>query len=91
MIVTRKTLDDTANEASPGWGGGGDFESRLSSRTKVPAERLTEFLGWSEDQVRHEAKVVSRILKRFAGAVVQSMEKPASMNTFLVESEDHLS
>jgi hypothetical protein len=63
----------------------GDFESRLSSRTKVPAERLSDFLDRNEDKVRQEAKVVSRILKRFAGAVVQSIEKPESMDSSLVE------
>ena len=73
----------------------GDFESRLSSRTKVPGERLSDFLGWSETKVRREAKLVSSILKRFAGAVVQSMDEPKSMNSFLVEldlktiSRDH--
>ena len=73
----------------------GDFESSLSPRTKVPAERLSDFLGWNENKVRREAKVVSRILKRFAGAVVQSMEHPDSMDDFLIEldlktiSRDH--
>lgn len=71
------------------------FESQLSARTKVPAARLGDFLKWNEVQVRQEAKVVSRILKRFAAAVVQSMEEPDSMNAFLVEldlktiSRDH--
>ena len=60
-----------------------DFEARLCTRTKVPAERLSEFLGWNEDKVRGEAKVVTRILKRFAEAVVQSMEDPGSMDGFL--------
>lgn len=72
-----------------------DFEARLCTRTKVPAERLSEFLGWNEDKVRGEAKVVTRILKRFAEAVVQSMEDPESMDGFLGEldlktiSRDH--
>ncbi|MFT5449712.1 MAG: hypothetical protein ACI9DC_004909 [Gammaproteobacteria bacterium] len=72
-----------------------NFESSLSARTKVPAERLSDFLGWNENKVRQEAKVVSRILKRFAGAVVQSMEHPDSMDDFLMEldlktiSRDH--
>ena len=60
-----------------------DFESRLSMRTKVPAERLSDFLGWNETKVRQEAKVVSRILKRFAEAVVQSMDAPGSMTALL--------
>ncbi len=72
-----------------------DFEQRLADRTKVPSDRLAEFLGWDEDKVRREAKVVTRVLKRFAEAVVQSMEDPDSMDGFLVEldlktiSRDH--
>jgi len=71
------------------------FEQRLSERTKVPADRLSEFLGWNEDKVRAEAKRVTRILKRFAEAVVQSMEDPDSMGSFIGEldlktiSRDH--
>ena len=34
------------------------FESGLSARTKVPAERLGDFLGWNESRVRREARVV---------------------------------
>ncbi len=71
------------------------FETRLSERTKVPSQRLGEFLGWSEVQVRREAKVVTRVLQRFAEAVVRSMEEPSSMQDFLAEldlktiSRDH--
>ena len=71
------------------------FETRLSTRTKVPSERLGDFLGWNEDQVRREAKVVTRVLKRFAEAVVRSMDEPDSMDSFLDEldlktiSRDH--
>jgi len=71
------------------------FEARLSTRTKVPSERLGDFLGWSEDHVRREAKVVNQVLKRFAEAVVRSMEEPDSMDGFLQEldlktiSRDH--
>jgi hypothetical protein len=72
-----------------------EFEGRLAVRTKVPAERLSDFLGWSEDKVRAEAKLVTRILKRFAEAVVHSMEDPDSMGSFIAEldlktiSRDH--
>jgi hypothetical protein len=71
------------------------FEVSLSTRTKVPTQRLGEFLGWDEAQVRHEAKVVTRVLRRFAEAVVHSMEDPSSVHDFLVEldlktiSRDH--
>jgi len=71
------------------------FEERLTARTKVPSERLSDFLDWNDEKVRQEAKVVTRILKRFADAVVQSMEDPDSMGDFLAEldlksiSRDH--
>ena len=71
------------------------FEADLSARTKVPSERLSEFLGWNEEQVRREAKVVTRVLKRFAEAVVRSMDQPESIDGFLLEldlktiSRDH--
>lgn len=72
-----------------------EFEQRLSARTRVPSERLPDFLGWDEEKVRREARLVTRILERFAEAVVQSMEAPDSMRGFLAEldlkiiSRDH--
>ncbi len=59
------------------------FESRLAFRTKVPAERLHEFLNWPVYKLRRESEHVSRVLKRIAEAVVNSMENPASTNAFL--------
>jgi hypothetical protein len=60
-----------------------DFQARLSSRTKVPAERLSQFTAWPNDRIRRETDVVARVLKRFAEAVVSSMENPASADEFL--------
>jgi hypothetical protein len=60
-----------------------EFESRLAVRTKVPAERLHEFLDWPIYKLRRESEHVSRVLKRIAEAVVNSMENPASANAFL--------
>ena len=60
-----------------------EFESRLADRTKVPAERLHEFLNWPIYKLRRESEHVSRVLKRIAEAVVNSMENPASTNAFL--------
>ena len=60
-----------------------EFESRLAFRTKVPAERLHEFLNWPAYKLRRESEHVSRILKRIAEAVVSSMENPSSTNEFL--------
>lgn len=72
-----------------------EFESRLAGRTKVPAERLHEFLNWPIYKLRKESEHVSRVLKRIAEAVVNSMENPASTNAFLSDldlksiSRDH--
>ena len=60
-----------------------EFESRLAYRTKVPADRLHEFLNWPLFKLRRESEHVSRVLKRIAEAVVNSMENPASTNAFL--------
>ena len=72
-----------------------EFESRLSECTKVPLERLEVFLDWSDERVRQETQLVSRVLRRFAEAVVNSMEDPDSASGFLHEldlklvSRDH--
>lgn len=60
-----------------------DFESRLSARTKVPPHRLTEYLAWSDRQVKEESQSVARVLKRFAEAVVRAMEDASTADEFL--------
>ncbi len=62
-----------------------DFEKGLSARTKVPPERLEEFYAWSEARIRQEVDATARILKRFAEAVVNSMDDATSTNDFLQE------
>lgn len=59
------------------------FESKLAARTKVPSERLQEFFAWEPDKIRREAEIVSRILKRFAEAVVDAIEQPDRADDFL--------
>ncbi len=71
------------------------FEARLAKRTRVPAERLSDYLGWKPDKVSSEAKRVTRILKRFVSVVVKSVDNPNKVNQFLLEldlksiSRDH--
>lgn len=71
------------------------FETRLSERTKVPPSKLSEFMGWPEERLKGESKIVSKILKRFAEAVVDSVESPNSADKFLKDldlrsiSRDH--
>ena len=72
-----------------------EFELRLNQYTKVPLERLEEFLDWSDERVRQETQIVNRVLRRFAEAVVNSMESSTSAGEFLQEldlklvSRDH--
>ncbi len=72
-----------------------EFEAELARRAKVPADKLEEILRYDERQVRVEAEAVSAILKRFAGAVVDSMDNPGGVDHFLREldlkvvSRDH--
>lgn len=71
------------------------FESRLAARTRVPAEKLSEYMGWKPEKVQSEARYVTGILKRFAAVVVKSVDDPQSVNSFLAEldlkiiSRDH--
>lgn len=62
-----------------------DFEKGLSARTKVPPDRLEEYYSWSEARIRQEVDATARILKRFAEAVVNSMDDPRSTSDFLTE------
>jgi hypothetical protein len=72
-----------------------DYGHQLSCRTQLPSERLSEFLGWSENEIREEARAVTRVLKRFAEAVVRSMDSPEGLDDFLgaldlkIISRDH--
>lgn len=60
-----------------------DFEADLARRSKVPAPRLDELMRQDEIQIRSETEAVSAILKRFARAVVESMDDPQGADAFL--------
>ena len=60
-----------------------DFEDWLVERTKVPAERLQEFLTWQPEMLAKEAGVVTKVLRRFANAVVRAIDDPDSADNFL--------
>lgn len=72
-----------------------EFVSNLSSRTKVPSHRLEEYLTWPDQELRQEVQAVSKLLRRFSAAVVNSMEDTASIDAFWQEvdlksiSRDH--
>ncbi len=72
-----------------------DFEYTLSVRSKVPPQRLSGLMDCSESEVQRQAKSVERTLKRFAQAVVGSLDNSAKVDSFLQEldlkciSKDH--
>lgn len=59
------------------------FESKLAPRTKVPSARLREYFGWSTDKVRREAEIVAQIVRRFAEAVVETVDESGRADEFL--------
>lgn len=71
------------------------FEAVLRSRSDRPAESVVELMSVDPKEVRHAAASVTQTLKRFAGAIVKSMDNPAIVNNFLREldlkliSKDH--
>ena len=87
--------EPTRPEASQLRDGLSRFEQRLSKLTTVPVTKLTGFKSWPDDRLRRESKAVSKILKRFAAAVVDSMEDSDRADRFLREldlrsiSRDH--
>jgi hypothetical protein len=71
------------------------FEADLARRAKVPAPKLDELMQRDEATIAREAEAVAAILKRFARAVVASMDDPGGVDQFLREldlkaiSRDH--
>lgn len=61
------------------------FEAILRSRTERSADDMVEFMSVDEKEIRHAAASVTQTLKRFAKAIVDSMEDPSSVNDFLRE------
>lgn len=72
-----------------------EFEAELARRTKVPAPTIDELMKTDDATIRREADAVSKILKRFASAVVDSMDDSQGFDRFLREldlkaiSRDH--
>ncbi len=60
-----------------------EFEARLDARTRVPPVHVDTFLGWDEQQLAREVEDATRVLRRFAEAVVAAVENPASADEFL--------
>ena len=71
------------------------FERRLGALTKVPPERVVEFAKLPAEDLKREAVSVTAVLKRFAEAVVDAIERPEGADDFLREldmkyiSRDH--
>jgi hypothetical protein len=93
-MASESTPEDGGEPTSHGESVGA-YARRLSSCTQVPSERLDELLGWSEQQIREEAQAVTRLLKRFAEAVMRSLDEPPRLHRFVLDldlkliSRDH--
>lgn len=61
------------------------FEAVLRIRSDRPADSVVELMSVDAKEVRHAASSVTQTLKRFARAIVDSMDNPASINDFLRE------
>ena len=72
-----------------------EFEAELARRANVPSAKLEELMRYDERQIWGESEAVTAILKRFAAAVVDSIENPDGVEHFLREldlkvvSRDH--
>ena len=72
-----------------------DFDSRLAEHTHIPDSRAAIFQAWSNEELLAQAHTTGEILKRFASAVIESAERPNTINCFLREldlkavSRDH--
>ena len=71
------------------------LEAILQTRTKVPLDRLDDFLTWPDAKLSREKDIVSRVLRKFARAVIDSMDDPGSIQAFATKldlrtiSRDH--
>ena len=61
------------------------FEGILRIRTERSADDMVEFMSVDEKEIRDATASVTQTLKRFAKAIVDSMEDPSSVNNFLRE------
>ena len=72
-----------------------DFEAELARRANVPTPKADALMQAEEATIRREVEAVTKILKRFASAVVDSMDDPQGVDRFLREldlkaiSRDH--
>lgn len=94
MNASHQTVQSLATPG-PGSSSVGEFRAFLEGRTKVPPQRVDEFLEW-DDQVLQEAMgEVEGVLRRFAEAVADAASAPAGTRDFLraldlkLISQDH--
>lgn len=64
-------------------GAGAVAREDLSACTKVPPERISEFLDWPPARLHRETRQVGRILVRFAKAVLDSMASSSAGDEFV--------
>ena len=72
-----------------------DFEFALSSRTEVPAAKISELVRFNARQLLEEAKTVRQVERNFVETLSQSLQEPGSIGYLLREidskmfSQDH--
>ena len=72
-----------------------DFARRLEDYTHPPEQRREQFLRWSEQELRTEARSVTELLRRFAEVVASNTSGQTVLNDFLTRldlriiSRDH--
>lgn len=72
-----------------------DFEFALSSRTEVPATKISELIRFSSEELMREASNIREVEKRFVDVVARSLEEPGSIDYLLRQldaklfSQDH--
>ncbi len=59
------------------------FEENLSQRTKVPPERIVEFLSCSNAELEQQARVIEEVERRFATLLERCEEEPERIGPYM--------
>ncbi len=59
------------------------FEENLSQRTKVPPERIVEFLSCSNAELEQQARVIEEVERRFAILLDRCEKEPDNLGPFM--------
>lgn len=67
-----------------------DFEFAISSRTEVPTRKLSQLVHMSVDELKHEAKNIKAIERKFVKILSRSIELPGAISKDLGELDSQL-